>query len=155
MSTITINGITCQFPQVPRGTLESYGATSRTHYLAYRLSDTPLFTATISALLSTAYYIGAFARPPFFVQDEGGRAIVLLENPSAAIMDSITSWLTWTMGASSWLHLYPYQKAIVELRLKAEQDAKDTDRTIDLMRYDNLYKTTLGAGSPLRTTDEH
>lgn len=153
MSTISINGVSCMFPQVPRGTLESYGVTSRTHYLAYRLSDNPLFSSTIAAMLSTAYYIGAFARPPFFVQDEEGRAITLLENPSAAILDNITSWLTWTMGASSWLHLYPYQKAIVELRLKAEQDAMDTDRTIDLMHYDNLFKQTIGTGNPIRTTD--
>ena len=147
MATIDINGIICNFPKVPRGTLESYCVTSRTHYLAYKLSDNPLHNATISAMLASGYEFGAFSRPPFFVQDEDGRAIVLLENPSARVVDTITTWLSWTIGANH-LYLYPYQKAIVELRLKAEQDAQDTDRAIDLMRYDNLYKRTLTNGNP-------
>jgi len=67
-------------------------------------------------------------------------------------MDAITSWLQWTVG-TDWLHLFPYQKAIVDLRIKAEQEAKDTDRAIDLMRYDNLYRRTLGAGAPLKSHD--
>ena len=150
MATIDINGIMCNFPKVPRGTLESYCVTSRTHYLAYKLSDNPLHNATISAMLASGYEFGAFARPPFFVQDEDGRAIVLLENPSARVVDTITTWLSWTIG-SNHLYIYPFQKAIVEMRIKAEQDAKDTDRTIDLMRYDNLYKRTLTNGNPHNT----
>lgn len=152
MATININGIDCNFPQVPQGTLESYGATSRTHYLAYRLSENPIHSTATAAMMASAYEFGAFARPPFWVQNEQGRVIALLENPSATVMDAITSWLQWTVG-QDWLHLFPYQKAIVDLRLKAEQEAKDTDRAIDLMRYDNLYRRTLGAGAPLKSND--
>lgn len=154
MATININGIECSFPKVPYGTLESYGATSRTHYLAYAIPEDQLISATICAMLQCAYHIGALARAPFYVQDgTDGRAIVLIENPSATVLDSITSWLTWSVGNNRWQHRYPYQRAIVELRLKAEQDAKDTHRTLDLMRYDNLYRCTLTAGNPINATD--
>lgn len=153
MATININGIDCKFPKVPLGTLESWPASSRTRYLAYKIHHNHLLNSTITALLSAAYEIGALARPPFWAADEEGRAIVLLENPSATVMDSITSWITWINGPNSHFYTYPYQQAIVELRQRAEEEAKETNRTLDLMRYDNLYRRTLGAGNPLNSTE--
>lgn len=153
MATISINGIACQFPKVPLGTLESWPVSSRTHYLAYKIHHNYLLNSTITALLSAAYEIGALARPPFWVADEEGRAIVLLENPSATVMDTITSWITWINGPNCHVYTYPYQNAIVELRQRAEEQANETNRTLDLMKYDNLYKRTLGAGNPLKTHD--
>lgn len=149
MATININGVDCVFPCVPAGVLQTYGVTSRTQYLAYKLSQYPIHNAVISAMLSSAYEFGAFARPPYFCEnDTDGRAIVLLENPSRTVMDHITDWIEWVMGAGSFVSLYPYQKAVQELIRRAEEEGKDTDRAIDLMRYKNLYNRTIGAGTP-------
>lgn len=149
MAKININGTDCVFPSVPAGTLQNYGVTSRTHYLAWKLSKTPIHNAVISAMLSSAYEFGAFARPPYFCEnDTDGRAIVLLENPSRTVLDHITDWISWVVGPNSFIDLYPYQKAVQELIRKAEEEGKDTDRAIDLMRYKNLYNRTIGAGNP-------
>ena len=115
----------CTFPSIPAGTLQNYGVTSRTHYLAWKLSKTY-----------------------FCENDTDGRAIVLLENPSRTVIDHITDWIEWVMGAGSFVYLYPYQKAVQELIRRAEEEGKDTDRAIDLMRYKNLYSRTIGAGNP-------
>lgn len=150
MSSTIINGVECTFPSVPAGELKSYGVTSQTHYLAYKLSNTPIHNAVISAMLSSAYEFGAFARMPFFCEnDKDGRAIVLLENPSATVMDCILNWISWIVGPNCYVYLYPYQKAIKAMLLKSEDMAKDTDRAIDLMRYKNLYNRTTGVGNPL------
>lgn len=149
MATININGVDCVFPCVPVGVLQTYGVTSRTQYLAYKLSQYTIHNAVISAMLSSAYEFGAFSRPPFFCEnDRDGRAIVLLENPSRTVLDHITDWLTWVVGPGCYTQLYPYQKAVQEMIKKAEEEGKDTDRAIDLMRYKNLYSRTIGAGNP-------
>ena len=66
MATINITGTDCVFPCVPAGVLQTFGVTSRTHYLAWKLSENPIHNAVISAMLSSAYEFGAFARPPYF-----------------------------------------------------------------------------------------
>lgn len=149
MATININGVDCVFPCVPVGVLQSFGVTDRTHYLAYKLSAYPIHNAAISGLFSSAYLFGGLAAPAFFCQmDTDGRAIVLLENPSRTVIDHITDWIEWVMGADSFVYLYPFQKAVQELIRRAEEEDKDTDRAIDLMRYKNLYNRTIGAGNP-------
>lgn len=149
MATININGVDCVFPSIPTGTLQSYGVTDRTHYLAYKLSAYPVHNCVISGMLSSAYMFGAFSRPPFFCEnDNDGRAIVLLENASRTVTDHITDWVEWVMGPDSFVYLYPFQKAVQDLIRKAEEEGKDTDRAIDLMRYKNLYNRTIGAGTP-------
>lgn len=150
MATTIINGIECTFPSVPAGVLHSYGVTSRTHYLAYKLSDIPIHNAVISGMLSSAFEFGAFARPPFFCENDGdGRAIILLENPSATVLETILNWITWIVGPNCYKHLYPYQKAVKALMLQAEEMAKDTDRAVDLMRYKNIYNRTRYGENPL------
>lgn len=154
MATIEINGVACVFPRVPYGTLESWPATSRTHYLAYKLSDNPLHNSTIAAMLSTAYDFGAFSRPPFWVHDEDGTAVVLLENASRSVMDTITTWLTWTIGANH-LYLYPYQRALTGLRLQYEEMGKDIERTAELLQYKKQYSRLSKAGNPLKTPSDN
>lgn len=154
MAKIEICGITCSFPQVPKGTLESYGVTPRTHYLAYKIPSVPILAATISGLFSAAYEIGAMERPAFFVQDEDGRAIVLLEHPSHTVLDNILSWLAWTVGTQT-VSFCPYTKAVTELRDQADKQHKDITLEIEYRYYDKLYKKTLGNGAPLNAPEDH
>lgn len=149
MATININGVDCVFPCVPVGVLQSVGVTDKTHYLAYKISAYPIHNAAISGLFSSAYLFGGLAKPAFFCQvDNDGRVIVLLENPSRTVMDHITDWIEWVNGPDSFVYLYPFQKAVQELIKRAEEEGKDIDRAIDLMRYKNLYNRTIGAGNP-------
>lgn len=154
MAKIDICGIICSFPQVPIGTLESYGVTPRTHFLAYKIPSVPILAATISGLFAAAYEIGAMERPAFFVQDENGRAIVLLEHPSHTVLDNILSWLAWTVGTQT-VSYCPYTKAVAELRVQADKQQKDITLEIEYRYYDKLYQKTLGNGSPLKAPEAH
>lgn len=148
MATIEINGLQCNFPRVPRGTLQSWCVTSRTHYLAYKMSENPLHNSTISAMLCSAYDFGAMEKPPFWAVDEEGTAVVLLENPSARVMDAVTNWLSWTIGTNK-LYNHPYRDALTAQMQRVEAENKDISRTAELAHYDRLYRQTLTAGTPL------
>lgn len=148
MATIDINGLPCTFPEVAEGVLRSLPVTTRTHMLAWKLSDKAQFTLTITAMLDTAYQFGAFERPPFYATDHG-KAIVLLENPSRAVLDSIDTWLTWTIGCNH-VRLHPYGKAISQLSLQVDIQAQDATRMEEIKRYELEFRRSQNAGSPLK-----
>lgn len=148
MAEININGINCQFLGAPLAALKNYNPTTRTHYLAWRTLPSP-HNITIKMMLNSAFEIGAFERPPYWVLDDDRHEAVLLENPSQSIMDSICSWLNWTGGCNR-IYCCPYADALREELLRSDEVVENANRWYDYNHHKLYLKATYTTGSPLK-----
>ena len=148
MAEININGLHCQFLGAPLAALKNYSPTTRTHYLAWRTLP-PTHNLAVKMMINSAFDIGAFERPPYWVLDDDSHEAVLLENPSHIIMDTICAWLNWTGGCNR-LYCCPYADALREELLRSDEVVEKVNRWYDYHHHTLYLKSTYTNGSPLK-----
>lgn len=148
MAEININGLSCQFLGAPIAALKNYNPTTRTHYLAWRTLP-PTHNLAIKMMLNSAFEIGAFERPPYWVLDDERHQAVLLENPSHAVMDNIEAWINWTGGCNR-IFCCPYADALRQQLANSDEVVEKVNRWYDYHHHTLYLKSTYTSGSPLK-----
>lgn len=144
MAEINLCGHICVFPQVPHATLIQYGVTPRTTELAYKTPN-PTVNMMLTCMVQSMYLITALERAPFLVED-GARTIYLLEHPNKQVLETLASWLRWTVGTQFSI-IEPYRIA------KTIDDEEHTNcwDGLELVKDGNGKRPLVGKHPPART----
>ena len=126
MATYNINGMECTFPSVPLGELQKYHPTPSTFLLAWARPADEVLQSTILFALSSAYVLGALARPPYLIETNDKRTIYLLEQPNKHLFEE---HLTLFIGYCGVAYTYacPYSIAVRAELLQGDERIKEID----------------------------